>query len=169
MKSFLFSLVLILTLGNLFGGHSQIILINSEAHLVELDENYDVLVIHERIPEYFQDNSSHETILASYTSTINNDIGEVDTEVNEGDEYSVVFNLDESSSCSWSNEIDNNINITEKMQLVDYQRITCNMLGEIDMCYGRSSINSTFSGPSYTMFWLKNDDYYFRPSSTSLG
>jgi len=43
---------------------SQIILIQSEAYLVTLDENYDVVTVLERVPDYFQDLSTHEEILA---------------------------------------------------------------------------------------------------------
>ena len=69
MKNFILTISLIL-----FGFlsacalESQIILINSEAYLVDLDENFDVVNIHDRIPEYFQDHSSHEEILATYSS-----------------------------------------------------------------------------------------------------
>jgi len=67
MKKFIFSLALIIFgFSSLFALESQIILINSEAYLVDLDVNYDVINIHERIPDYFQDHSSHEEILATY-------------------------------------------------------------------------------------------------------
>tara|TARA_B100000497_G_C7476788_1_gene293129 strand:+ start:213 stop:629 length:417 start_codon:yes stop_codon:yes gene_type:complete len=77
MKKFVFSLALIIFgFSSLFALESQIILINSEAYLVDLDVNYDVINIHERIPDYFQDHSSHEEILATYKqSSKHQDIG----------------------------------------------------------------------------------------------
>lgn len=71
------NVILVLTLlfganTSLFSLESQIILINSEAYLVDLDDNYDVVNVHERIPDYFQDHSSHEEILASYKQAPSN-------------------------------------------------------------------------------------------------
>jgi len=63
-KKLISILVLLLSFHFAKAIESQIILVQSEAYLVTLDENYDVLEIIERIPDYFQNHSSHEEILA---------------------------------------------------------------------------------------------------------
>ena len=73
MKNVILALTLLFGVTtSLFALESQIILINSEAYLVDLDDNFDVVNVHERIPEYFQDHSSHEEILASYKQAPSN-------------------------------------------------------------------------------------------------
>ena len=83
---------------------SQIILVQSEAYLVTLDENYDVLEIIERVPDYFQNHSTHEEILADHVRHNRSEV------YGCHDAYLIKENSSHSSiaSCSWttSNQIE---------------------------------------------------------------
>lgn len=79
---------------------SEIILINAEAFLVDIENDYDVVKVHKKIPNYFTDPATHEELLAYHKSTIGSyeDIGHL-SEV-EDDWPEKAYASVESISCS---------------------------------------------------------------------
>ena len=52
---------------------SQIILIDAEAYLVEIENDYDVVKVHHRVYDYFSSPDTHEVLLASAIDLLNID------------------------------------------------------------------------------------------------
>ena len=60
MKKAIFFFFLLFWLTSLLkANESQIILINAEAYLVDLDDNFDVAKVYKKIPFYFSNPTSH--------------------------------------------------------------------------------------------------------------
>ncbi len=80
MKKILLFLVLCtVVMDFLKAAKSEIILINAEAFLVDIENDYDVVKVYKKIPNYFTDPATHEELLAYHKSTISSykDIGQL--------------------------------------------------------------------------------------------
>ena len=134
---------------------SQIILINSEAYLVDLNDNYDVVRVHERIPEYFQDHSSHEKILATYISNIpNNDIG-CETMIDYGFDITTIPQTDmfeKNISCLSTVEKNFDQYITVTFNMVYFTRSQTKSMALIQPLWKKISMNRYLE--KYDSFYL---------------